>query len=177
MSKTTIETKETKNAAVAETKKTTPVVKAEAKKTETAKTVKTEAKKTEKKAVENAEKKNDFISIEEVTKIYAELGIKCKNPTAKGSYRIMGSGSSLNIKPTKGYYIYTSDADMELVQAAGLKNADLVIEGRTNAQDKQRPNTIVCTALETLKVLLAVYAKNPANVLAKEETKPAVAAK
>ena len=80
MSKTTIETKETKNAAVVETKKTTPVVKAEAKKTETAKTVKSEAKKTEKKAVENAEKKNDFISIEEATKIYAELGIKCKNP-------------------------------------------------------------------------------------------------
>lgn len=177
MSKTTIETKETKNAAVVATKKTTPVVKAEAKKTETAKTVKTEAKKTEKKAVENAEKKNDFISIEEVTKIYAELGIKCKNPTAKGSYRIMGSGSSLNIKPTKGYYIYTSDSDMELVKAAGLKNEDLVIEGRTNAQDKQRPNTIVCTALETLKALLAVYAKNPANVLAKEETKPAVSAK
>ena len=89
----------------------------------------------------------------------------------------MGSGSSLNIKPTKGYYIYTSDSDMELVKSAGLKNEDLVIEGRTNAQDKQRPNTIVCTALETLKALLAVYAKNPANVLAKEETKPAVAAK
>ena len=58
-----------------------------------------------------------------------------------------------------------------------MKNEDLVIEGRTNAQDKQRPNTIICTALETLKVLLAVYAKNPENVLAKEETKPAVAAK
>ena len=130
-----------------------------------------------KEEVKNAEKKNNFISIEEVTNIYAELGIKCKNPTAKGSYRIMGSGSSLNVKPTKGYYIYTSDADMELVQSAGLKNEDLVIEGRTNAQDKQRPNTIVCTALETLKALLAVYAKNPANVLAKEETKPAVAAK
>lgn len=177
MSKTTIETKETKNAAVVANKETTPVVKAEAKKTEATKTVKTEAKKTEKKAVENADKKNDFISIEEVTKIYAELGIKCKNPTAKGSYRIMGSGSSLNVKPTKGYYIYTSDADMELVQSAGLKNEDLVIEGRTNAQDKQRPNTIICTALETLKALLAVYAKNPANVLAKEETKPAVASK
>ena len=89
----------------------------------------------------------------------------------------MGSGSSLNVKPKKGYYIYTSDSDMELVKSAGLKNEDLVIEGRTNAQDKQRPNTIVCTALETLKALLAVYAKNPANVLAKEETKPAVAAK
>ena len=172
MSKTTIETKETKNAAVVANKKTTPVVKAEA-----TKTVKTEAKKTEKKAVENAEKKNEFISIEDVTKMYAELGIKCKNPTAKGLYRIMGSGSSLNVKPKKGYYIYTSDADMELVQSAGLKNEDLVIEGRTNAQDKQRPNTIICTALETLKVLLAVYAKNPANVLATEETKQAVAAK
>ena len=172
MSKTTIETKETKNAAVVENKKTTPVVKAEA-----TKTVKTEAKKTEKRAVENAEKKNEFISIEDVTKMYAELGIKCKNPNAKGLYRIMGSGSSLNVKPKKGYYIYTSDADMELVQSAGLKNEDLVIEGRTNAQDKQRPNTIICTALETLKVLLAVYAKNPANVLATEETKPAVAAK
>ena len=177
MSKTTIETKETKNAAVVATKKTTPVVKAEEKKTEATKTVKTEAKKTEKKAVENAEKKNDFISIEEVTKIYAELGIKCKNPDAKGSYRIMGGGSSLNVKPKKGYYIYSNNDDLALVQAAGLKNEDLVVEPGTNAQDKQRPNTIICTALETLKALLAVYAKNPANVLAKEETKPAVAAK
>ena len=130
-----------------------------------------------KEEVKNAEKKNDFISIEEVTKIYAELGIKCKNPDAKGSYRIMGGGSSLNVKPKKGYYIYSNNDDLALVQAAGLKNEDLVVEPGTNAQDKQRPNTIICTALETLKALLAVYAKNPANVLAKEETKPAVAAK
>lgn len=167
----------TKTTDVTVDGKTTPVVHTEEVRDFQPAEKKTTKKKVAKKPVENAEKKNEFISIEDVTKMYAELGIKCKNPTAKGLYRIMGSGSSLNVKPKKGYYIYTSEDDMKLVQAAGLKNADLVIEGKTNAQDKQRPNTIICTAVETLKALLAVYAKNPANVLATEETKPAVAAK
>ena len=113
----------------------------------------------------NETKKDSFISIAEVTAMYAELGIKCKNPQATGAYRIMGSGSSLNVKPKKGYYIYSSDSDLELIKAAGLENKDLIVEVGTNAQDKKRPNTIICTALETLRALLAIYATNPENAI------------
>jgi len=129
---------------------------------------KQEVAKVETKKVENAEKKNSTISIQEATKMYAEAGIRCKNPEAKGNYRIMGSGSSLNIKPQKGYYIYSSDEDLELVEKAKIKASDLVIEKGTNAQDKVRPNTIICTVTETLKALLKAYALNPKNEIAKE---------
>ena len=125
-------------------------------------------KKQEVAKVENAEKKNSTITIQEATKMYEAAGIKCKNPQAKGNYRIMGSGSSLNIKPQKGYYIYSSDEDLELVQNAKIKASDLVIEKGTNAQDKVRPNTIICTAIETLGALLKAYALNPKNEIAKE---------
>ena len=119
-----------------------------------------------KKAVDNAAKKDAFLSIEEVTKLYQEIGIKCANPQAKGNYRIMGSKSSLNVKPKKGYYIYTADSDYEAITKAGLKFEDLVVEQGTNSQDKARPNTVICTTLATLKAVLAVYAKNPMNVVA-----------
>lgn len=120
----------------------------------------------EKKVVANEEKKDQgFITIQEATKLYAEAGIKCKNPEAKGNYRIMGSGSSLNIKPKKGYFIYTSDEDVELIQEAKLEAKDLIVEKGTNAQDKIRPNTVICTALETLKALLGVYALNAKNIM------------
>lgn len=117
----------------------------------------------ETKAVKNEAKKDRVITIQEATKLYEEVGIKCKNPQAKGNYRIMGSGSSLNIKPKSGYYIYSSDEDLEFVQKAKIKAGDLVIEKGTNAQDKVRPNTVVCTAVETLKALLTAYALNPKN--------------
>lgn len=129
---------------------------------------KQEVAKVETKKVENAEKKNSTITIQEATKMYAEAGIRCKNPEAKGNYRIMGSGSSLNIKPQKGYYIYSSDEDLELVEKAKIKASDLVIEKGTNAQDKVRPNTIICTVTETLKALLKAYALNPKNEIVKE---------
>ena len=119
-----------------------------------------------KKAVDNSAKKDAFLSIEEITKLYQELGIKCANPQAKGNYRIMGSKSSLNVKPKKGYYIYTADSDYEAIKAAGLKFEDLVVEQGTNSQDKARPNTVICTTLATLKAVLAVYAKNPMNKVA-----------
>lgn len=115
------------------------------------------------KAVKNEEKKDRVITIQEATKLYETAGIKCKNPQAKGNYRIMGSGSSLNIKPKSGYYIYSSDEDLEFVQKAKIKAGDLVIEKGTNAQDKLRPNTVICTAVETLKSLLTAYALNPKN--------------
>lgn len=111
----------------------------------------------------NAKKVDAFISIQEATELYKEAGIICKNPNAKGSYRIMGGGSSLNIKPKKGYYIYTSDADFAEVSSSGIKADDLVIEEGTNAQDHARPNTVICTTLDTLKALLVVYAMNPKN--------------
>lgn len=119
-----------------------------------------------KKAVDNAAKKDAFLTIEEITKLYKELGIRCVNPDAKGNYRIMGSKSSLNVKPKKGYYIYTADSDYEAINAAGLKCDDLVVEQGTNSQDKSRPNTVICTTLATLKAVLAVYAKNPMNKMA-----------
>ena len=109
-----------------------------------------------KKAVDNSAKKDAFLSIEEITKLYQELGIKCANPQAKGNYRIMGSKSSLNVKPKKGYYIYTADSDYEAITKAGLKFEDLVVEQGTNSQDKARPNTVLCTTLATLKAVLAV---------------------
>lgn len=118
------------------------------------------------KSVDNAAKKDAFLSIEEITKLYQELGIKCANPQAKGNYRIMGSKSSLNVKPKKGYYIYTADSDYEAIKGAGLKFEDLVVEQGTNSQDKARPNTVICTTLATLKAVLAVYAKNPLNKVA-----------
>lgn len=129
-------------------------------------TVKKAEVKTVKKETVNQEKTNAFLTIEQVTDLYKELGIKCANPTAKGNYRIMGSKSSLNVKPKKGYYIYTADSDYEALTKAGLKFEDLTIEQGTNSQDKTRPNTVICTTLATLKAVLAVYAKNPMNATA-----------
>lgn len=115
--------------------------------------------------VKNEVKKNVFLKIADVTAMYSEAGIKCFNPEGKGDYRIMGhkKGSSLNIKSTKGYYIYSTDSDFELIKAAKLDCKDLVVEEKTNSQDKSRPNTIICTTTDTLKALLKVYATNPEN--------------
>lgn len=121
-----------------------------------------------KKAVENAAKKDAFLTIEEIVKLYQEAGIKCANPEVKGNYRIMGSkkGSSLNLKPTKGYFIYSTEEDYKAIKNAGLKFEDLVVEEGTNSQDKSRPHTVICKQLATLKAVLAVYAKNPMNKVA-----------
>lgn len=134
--------------------------------------VKTEEVKTEEKKVEeNTTKANKFISIEEVVKLYAEAGIRCTNPNAKGNYRIMGSKSSLNLLPTKGYYIYSSKADYEAVQNANITGNDLVLEGECNKQDSNRPFLVICKTVETLKALLAVYAVNPLNAVKVAENK------
>ncbi len=130
-----------------------------------------ETKKSTKKAettkVENTEKKNTMLNIEEVTALYQEAGVKCANPNAKGNYRIMGSKSSLNIVPKKGEYrIYSTEDDFTAIKNAELKFDDLVVEAGTNSQDKVRPNTVVCKTVETLKALLAVYATNKANQIA-----------
>lgn len=122
---------------------------------------------TEKKAVDNKDKKPQFLNIQEVTKLYSEYGIKCLNENAKGNYRIMGGakGSSLHVKPTKGYYIYSTNADFELIKNAGLKCEDLIVEEGTNSSDRVRPNTIICKTVNTLKSLLQIYATNPFNKL------------
>lgn len=153
-------TKVSKEETVMKKQEVAVVEKKEVKKVDTKKEV------APKKAVDNAAKKDAFLSIEEITKLYQELGIKCANPEAKGNYRIMGSKSSLNVKPKKGYYIYTADSDYEALTKAGLKFEDLTIEQGTNSQDKARPNTVICTTLATLKAVLAVYAKNPMNKVA-----------
>lgn len=126
-----------------------------------------------KKVAKNEEKKNVCITIEEVSAMYDAAGIQCKNPNAKGNYRIMKGGSSLNIKPTKGYYIYSTDDDFEMVSQSKLSNKDLVVEKGTNSTDSKRPNTIICTTVDTLKDVLAVFAKNPLNQIV-TETAPSV---
>lgn len=140
--------------------------------TKTNKAVETKAIET-KKVAKNEEKKNVCISIEEVSAMYDAAGIQCKNPNAKGNYRIMKGGSSLNIKPTKGYYIYSTDDDFEMVSQSKLSNKDLVVEKGTNSTDSKRPNTIICTTVDTLKDVLAVFAKNPLNQIV-TETAPTV---
>lgn len=133
----------------------------------TATETKSEVVKTE---TTNTEKVNKMLNIQEITELYAEAGIKCYNPTAKGNYRIMGfkGGSSLNIVPKRGEYrIYSTDTDYDIVNQAGLKFEDLVIEKGTNSVDKARQNTIICKTIETLKGLLGVYATNPMNTLNK----------
>ena len=122
---------------------------------------------TEKKTVDNKDKKPQFLNIQEVTKLYSEYGIKCLNENAKGNYRIMGGakGSSLHVKPTKGYYIYSTNADFELIKNAALKCEDLIVEEGTNSSDRVRPNTIICKTVDTLKSLLQIYATNPFNKL------------
>lgn len=122
---------------------------------------------TEKKTVDNKDKKPQFLNIQEVTKLYSEYGIKCLNENAKGNYRIMGGakGSSLHVKPTKGYYIYSTNADFELIKNAELKCEDLIVEEGTNSSDRVRPNTIICKTVDTLKSLLQIYATNPFNKL------------
>lgn len=123
---------------------------------------------TEKKAVDNKDKKPKFLNIQEVTKLYSEYGIKCLNENAKGNYRIMGGakGSSLHVKPTKGYYIYSTNADFELIKNAELTCEDLIVEEGTNSSDRVRPNTIICKTVDTLKSLLQIYATNPFNKVA-----------
>lgn len=122
---------------------------------------------TEKKVVDNKDKKPQFLNIQEVTKLYSEYGIKCLNENAKGNYRIMGGakGSSLHVKPTKGYYIYSTNADFELIKNARLACEDLIVEEGTNSSDRVRPNTIICKTVDTLKSLLQIYATNPFNKL------------
>lgn len=145
----------------------TKTTKKAATKTTATKTTATKAtKKTETKpaAVKNTEKKNTTISIEEVEKLYTAAGIRVANPGVKGNYRIMGSkkGSSLNLQKTK-YIIFSTDDDYAAVEAVKGKYQDLVLEKGGNSQDKSRPNRVEFTAVETLKALLAVYAKNPLN--------------
>ena len=122
---------------------------------------------TEKKVVDNKDKKPQFLNVQEVTKLYSEYGIKCLNENAKGNYRIMGGakGSSLHVKPTKGYYIYSTNADFELIKNAELMCEDLIVEEGTNSSDRVRPNTIICKTVDTLKSLLQIYATNPFNKL------------
>lgn len=142
--------------------------------TKPATTPKVETKPEATPAVKNEEKKNIVLDIAGITKLYSEMGIACKNPDAVGNYRIMKGKSSLNVTKT-GYVIYTTAEDLELVSKANIQGKDLVAEAATNSQDKIRPNTVKCSSLETLKELLAVYAKNPLNQLVQATPATAVA--
>ena len=161
---TTTNTKETKVMKGNKSKKSVDkAVVAQA--TETAKV--DEVKTEEVKAVkENKSKKAVILTADEVLKMYEEAGIKCYNPTAKGNYRIMGSskGSSLNWG-TYGFRIFSTDTDFEAVENAKIEG--VTASKGANSQDKVRPNTVEIKAVEVLKAVLAVYAKNTANALVK----------
>lgn len=143
--------------------------------TKKAESKKVEAKKTEtkatKKVTENKEKVNTTIDISEITKMLVDAGINIVNPNAKGNYRIMGTkkGSSLNLQKHK-YIIFSTDVDYAAVEAVKDKYQDLVLVKGGNSQDKNRPNKVEFTAIETLKAILKLYAANPVN-------KPAAATK
>lgn len=143
--------------------------------TKRAESKKVEAKKTEtkatKKVIENKEKVNTTIDISEITKMLVDAGINIVNPNAKGNYRIMGTkkGSSLNLQKHK-YIIFSTDVDYAAVEAVKDKYQDLVLVKGGNSQDKNRPNKVEFTAIETLKAILKLYAANPVN-------KPAAATK
>lgn len=143
--------------------------------TKKAENKKVEAKKTEtkatKKVTENKEKVNTTIDISEITKMLVDAGINIVNPNAKGNYRIMGTkkGSSLNLQKHK-YIIFSTDVDYAAVEAVKDKYQDLVLVKGGNSQDKNRPNKVEFTAIDTLKAILKLYAANPVN-------KPAAATK
>lgn len=143
--------------------------------TKKAENKKVEAKKTEtkatKKVTENKEKVNTTVDISEITKMLVDAGINIVNPNAKGNYRIMGTkkGSSLNLQKHK-YIIFSTDVDYAAVEAVKDKYQDLVLVKGGNSQDKNRPNKVEFTAIETLKAILKLYAANPVN-------KPAAATK
>ncbi len=150
----------TKKEATVKTTTTKNTKKVEDKKMK--ETKKEETKKATTKKVENKEKKNTTVSIQEVEKLYNEFGIKVANPSAKGNYRIMGckKGSSLNLRSTK-YIIFSTEDDFKEVEAVKGKYADLTLIKGGNSQDKSRPNTVEVSALDTLKAILKLYAKNP----------------
>ena len=156
----------TKTTTKAATTKTA-TKKAENKKVETKK-VETKATK---KVTENKEKVNTTIDISEITKMLVDAGINIVNPNAKGNYRIFGTkkGSSLNLQKHK-YIIFSTDVDYAAVEAVKDKYQDLVLVKGGNSQDKNRPNKVEFTAIETLKAILKLYAANPVN-------KPAAATK
>lgn len=156
----------TKTTTKAATTKTA-TKKAESKKSE-AKKVETKATK---KVTENKEKVNTTVDISEITKMLVDAGINIVNPNAKGNYRIMGTkkGSSLNLQKHK-YIIFSTDVDYAAVEAVKDKYQDLVLVKGGNSQDKNRPNKVEFTAIETLKAILKLYAANPVN-------KPAAATK
>lgn len=142
--------------------KTTTTKKAATKST-TAKAA-TTAKKSTKKTVEtkpvvNAKK----VDMAEINQLLTDAKIKMYNPEGKGNYRIFGSkkGSSLNVQRA-AYIIYSTDEDYAAVEGAKIEGVELTKGG--NSQDKVRPNIVRTTALDTLKKLLKVYAKNPVNV-------------
>lgn len=132
-----------------------------------AKTTKTK-KEVAKKEVKTA--KVTTMSIDDVMKLYGELGIKCTNPNAKGDYRIMGGKSSLNLKKTK-YVIYSTEVDADAVAKANIDG--VTVEKDTNSQDKVRPHTVTVSATSDLKAVLAVYATNDLNKV--QVTAPALA--
>lgn len=114
-----------------------------------------ETKKVETKPVEtkkvNATKIN--ITMDEVEKMFTEAGIGFKHNNC--NYRIITGGSSLNVHSRK-FAFYMTDADFDKVK--GLKANDIECKERDNAKDKDRPNSVFFTTVDTLKMVIGAIA-------------------
>lgn len=143
--------KNTNNTNTKETK----VMKKETKKVETKNVKAIETKKVETKPVEtkkvNATKIN--ITMDEIEKMFTEAGITFKHNNC--NYRIIQGGSSLNVHSRK-FAFYMTDADFEKVK--GLKANDIECKERDNAKDKDRPNSVFFTTVDTLKMVIGAIA-------------------
>ena len=140
------------------TKKTATTKTVATKKVETKKSVAKTAAKTEVKAIEtkktetkNVNKVN--ITMDEVEKMFTEAGIGFKHNNC--NYRIITGGSSLNVHSRK-FAFYMTDADFEKVKS--LKAADIQCTEGGNKQDKDRPNSVFFTTVDTLKMVIGAIA-------------------
>ena len=112
-----------------------------------------ETKKVETKPVEKVNATKINITMDEVEKMFTEAGITFKHNNC--NYRIIQGGSSLNVHARK-FAFYMTDSDFEKVK--GLKANDIKCIERENARDKDRPNSVFFTTVETLKMVIGAIA-------------------
>ena len=112
-----------------------------------------ETKKVETKPVEKVNATKINITMDEIEKMFTEAGITFKHNNC--NYRIIQGGSSLNVHSRK-FAFYMTDADFEKVK--GLKANDIECKERDNAKDKDRPNSVFFTTVDTLKMVIGAIA-------------------
>ena len=107
------------------------------------------------------------LTIEDIDKLYDELGLK-HNPATKGNYRIMQSKgernhSSLNLH-NKDIVIFSTELDAKAVQDAKIDGVEVT---QTNNSDPGRAWSVRFTDFGLVKKVLAIYATNPMNCVEK----------